>query len=145
MTEEKASQKMPEFPTMPPVKGGVVAYLQLDGAMKAAEFYQRALGAELAFAMPPDDQGRTMHVHLYINGSSVMLCDPFPEHGHAHEVAQGYSLNLPVHDIAFWWERAIAAGVTVELEPQDMFWGDRYGAFRDPFGVHWSFTQPIKK
>ena len=32
--------------TVPQVKGGVVPYLQVDGAMKAAEFYQRAFGLE---------------------------------------------------------------------------------------------------
>ena len=63
------------------VKGGVVPYLQVDGAMKAAEFYQRAFDAEIAFAYPVDGKGRTMHVHLHINGSSVMLSDPYPEHG----------------------------------------------------------------
>ena len=57
------------------VKEGMIAYLQVNGAMKAAEFYQRALGAKLLFALPVDDKGRTMHVHLHINGSSVMLCD----------------------------------------------------------------------
>jgi uncharacterized glyoxalase superfamily protein PhnB len=26
-----------------------------------------------------------------------------------------------------------------------MFWGDRYGQLRDPFGVKWSIATPIKK
>ena len=26
-----------------------------------------------------------------------------------------------------------------------MFWGDRYGQLRDPFGVNWSIATPIKK
>jgi PhnB protein len=43
----------------PEVKGGVVAYLNVDGAMKAAEFYRRALGAEIIAAHPTDDKGRT--------------------------------------------------------------------------------------
>jgi len=25
----------------------------------------------------------------------------------------------------------------------DMFWGARYGQLRDPFGVRWSFNQPL--
>ena len=62
-------------------------------------FYQRAFGAELAFAYPPDDKGRTMHVHLYINGSSVMLGDAYPEHGCALEKPQGFNIMLPVDDI----------------------------------------------
>ena len=77
-----AEQKNP-----PPnaVKGGVVAYLSLDGAIKAGDFYKKAFAAEEVFVQPPDDKGRTMHLHLYINGSSVMMSDPYPEHGHPHQ------------------------------------------------------------
>jgi uncharacterized glyoxalase superfamily protein PhnB len=25
---------------------------------------------------------------------------------------------------------------------QDMFWGDRYGQLRDPYGVDWALNQP---
>ncbi|MBP0575299.1 hypothetical protein J8J27_31755, partial [Mycobacterium tuberculosis] len=72
-------------PATAAAKGGVVAYLQVDGAIAAAAFYGRAFGAAVAASVPPDEQGRTMHVHLYINDSSVMLCDPYPEHGHPLE------------------------------------------------------------
>jgi PhnB protein len=132
-------------PAMAPVKGGVIAYLALDGAMKAVEFYRRALGAEVAMAMPVDEKGRTMHVHLYINGSSVMLSDFYPEHGHPPVKPQGFTMTLQVDDIAAWWRRAIAAGGEAVMAPQDMFWGDRYGQFRDPFGVLWALNQPQRK
>lgn len=125
----------------PPVKGGVVAYLQLDGAMKAAEFYKHAFGAELANAYPVDDKGRTMHVHLYINGSSVMLSDPYPEHGHPLQKPQAFTMTLMVDDIDRWWKRAIDAGATPVMPPQEMFWGDRYAQLRDPFGVSWAMNQ----
>jgi PhnB protein len=26
-----------------------------------------------------------------------------------------------------------------------MFWGDRYGQLRDPFGIKWSIATPIRK
>jgi len=123
------------------VKGGVVAYLQVDGALKAAEFYQRAFGAELAFAYPPDDKGRSMHVHLYINGSSIMLGDAYPEHGCPLEKPQAFNIMLPVDDIDARFQRAIDAGATVVMPVADMFWGDRYGQLRDPFGVLWAMNQ----
>ena len=125
-----------------PVKGGVVAYLQVAGAMQAAAFYQRAFGAEIAVAHPVDDRGRTMHVHLYINGSSVMLSDPFPEHGCALQPAQGFNLMLPVQDIGAWYQRAIDAGATSVMPVTKMFWGDRYAQVRDPFGVMWAMDAP---
>jgi PhnB protein len=124
------------------VKGGVVPYLQVDGAIKAAEFYQRAFGAHLAFAYPPDDKGRTMHVHLYVNGGSVMLSDPFPEHGHGLQKPQAFNLMLLVPNIDSAYQRAIDAGAETVMPPADMFWGDRYGQLRDPFGVLWSMNQP---
>jgi PhnB protein len=128
-----------------PVKGGLVAYLTLDGAMKAAELYCRAFGGEIAGAYPPDEQGRTMHVHLYINGSSLMLSDGYPEHGCPAEKQQGYSLALMVDDIDAAYERAVQAGLEATMPPQDMFWGDRYGQLRDPFGVIWAMNAPIKR
>ena len=48
------------------------------GAAKAADFYRRAFAAEEAYRYPLDDKGRTMHIHLYINGGSVMLSDFYP-------------------------------------------------------------------
>lgn len=123
-----------------PVKGGLVAYLSLDGALQAADFYVRAFGAERAGAIPPDEQGRTMHVHLYVNGSSLMLSDAYPEHGHPLRAPQGYTLTLMVEDIEAWWTRALEAGATPLMPPTDMFWGDRYAQLRDPFGVVWAMN-----
>ena len=56
-----------------PVLNGLLPYLQVDGAVKAAEFYTRAFGAKEVNRHPVDEQGRTMHIHLYVNGSSLML------------------------------------------------------------------------
>jgi PhnB protein len=127
----------------PQVRGGVVAYLQVDGADKASEFYQRAFGATEVARQPVDEQGRTMHIHLYVNGGSLMLSDAYPEHGYALERPQAFDLMLQVDDIDAWWARAVAAGAEVLLPVQDMFWGARYGQLRDPFGVRWSFNQPL--
>jgi uncharacterized glyoxalase superfamily protein PhnB len=128
-------------PKTAPVKCGLVAYLQLDGASRAAEFYREAFGAEVAAAHPPDAKGRTMHIHLYLNGASLMLSDFYPEHGQAPTKPQGFTLTLMVSDIQSAWDRAMAAGAEPVMPPTDMFWGDRYGALRDPFGVSWAMNQ----
>src|SRR5690242_9829479 len=73
MDNVKQPQQAPAKPL-----GGLAAYLSVEGAIKAAKFYGKAFGAETKFFYPPDEQGRTMHVHLYLNGSSVMLGDPYP-------------------------------------------------------------------
>lgn len=127
------------------VKGGAVPYLNVDGAVKAAEFYARAFGATEAGRHPVDEQGRTMHIHLYVNGSSVMLSDFFPEHGFAKVAPQGFTIHLKVDDIEAAWKRAVDAGAEIDMPLADMFWGDRYGQLRDPFGVSWSMGAPSKK
>ena len=53
----------------------------------------------------------------------------------------GIHLYVENADAAF--KRAIDAGCK-ELAPvSEMFWGDRYGQVRDPFGLMWSFATPI--
>jgi uncharacterized glyoxalase superfamily protein PhnB len=126
------------------VKGGVVAYLCVEGAIKMAEFYKQALGAEIAQTYPPDDKGRTMHVHLYINGSSLMLSDPFPEQNHGFVTPAGFSLMLPSKDVDAAYDRAVKAGATGIMPPADMFWGDRYAQCKDSQGVIWAFVGPKK-
>ena len=131
-------------PMAAPAKGGVVPYLNVEGAEKASEFYQKAFGAELAAMNPPDDKGRTMHVHLVINGGSLMLSDFYPEHGHPVVKPSGFSVALIVRDIDKWWKRAIDAGATSVTPVQKMFWGDRYGQLKDPFGVMWALNEPAQ-
>ena len=129
----------------PPPKGGLTPYLSLDGALKAADFYKRAFAAEVAASHPPDEKGRTMHVHLYVNGSSLMLSDAFPEHGHPFKPFEGFGLVLHVQDADKHWERAVAAGCEVVMPLQVMFWGDRYGQLKDPFGLLWAMNEPVAK
>ena len=140
-TQEAKSQPA----KMPQVKGGAVPYLTVNGAVKAADFYKKAFAAEVASIQPPDEKGRTMHAHVYINGGSVMMSDAYPEHGHPLTKPQSFSLQLVVDDIDFWWERAVAAGAEVVMPVELMFWGDRYGQLRDPFGVLWAINSPAKK
>lgn len=138
-----AEVKSQNSQAQPEVRGGLVAYLQVKGATKASEFYQRAFGATEVARHPVDEQGRTMHIHLYVNGSSLMLSDAYPEYGHALETPQAFNLTLQVDDIDAWWARAVAAGAEVIMPVQEMFWGARYGQLRDPFGVRWSINQPL--
>src|SRR4051812_22183500 len=90
-----------------PVKGGVVAYLNPDGAVKAAGINAEAGGAEIAAMHRVDDKGRTMHIHLYLNGSSLMLGDGYPEQGPPAMPAQGFQLTLMTSDIEAAFKRAV--------------------------------------
>jgi len=138
---------MDEPVAMPKVLGGLTPYLSIDGATKAAAFYERAFGARQVYVVPPDDKGRTMHAHLYINGSSLMLADFYPEQGHPAVKQQGCTmqLHLGADEIDAWWKRAVEAGCEIVVPLEPMFWGDRWGQLRDPFGVAWAMNAPLKK
>ena len=137
-----AEVQCPNAQAQPQVRGGLVAYLLVDGASQASEFYQRAFAATEIARQPVDEKGRTMHVHLYVNGSSVMLGDFYPEQGHAKETPAAFTMQLIVDDAQAWFDRAVAAGCEGTIPPQKMFWGDVWGQAIDPFGVVWAFNQP---
>ena len=65
--------------------------------------------------------------------------------GHPLREPAGFNVTLPVDDVDAWYDRAIKAGCTAVMTPADMFWGDRYGQLKDPFGVLWAINGPIKK
>jgi PhnB protein len=73
-----------------------------------------------------------------------MIMDAFPEHGYGLEAPQSFVLHLQVDDVEVWWNRAVAAGAEVAMPLDDMFWGDRYGHLRDPFGVTWALAAPSR-
>jgi len=50
------------------------------------------------------------------------------------------SLYLYVEDVDSFTEKAVAAGLEVLKPVTDQFYGDRSGAFKDPFGHIWGFA-----
>ena len=112
-------------------------------AKKAIEFYVKAFGAkEISRAPGPD--GRLMHAEIKIGDSVLMLSDPFPEMGGgeapAPDATLPSSIHLYVENADAAWERATSAGAKVTMPLMDMFWGDRYGKVRDPFGHTWAIA-----
>ena len=122
-----------------PLNGGVVPYLMLEGAAKAIDFYKRAFAAEEVGGRAAMEDGRLMNARVDINGGSVMLMDPMPEHGHPASTHKGFNLHLQVDDADAWFDRAVGAGCEIIMPMALQFWGDRYGMVRDPFGVTWAF------
>ena len=120
-----------------PLKGGIVPYLMLENASDAMAFYARAFGAEEVGQRARMPDGRLMNARVDINGHSLMLMDPMPEHGHPAVPPAAFNLHLHVEDADRWFDRAVAAGCTVTMPVAMQFWGDRYGMVKDPYGVTW--------
>jgi PhnB protein len=118
----------------------VTPSLIVRGAAEAIEFYKKALGAEELMRMTGPD-GKIGHAELKIGDSVIFISDEFPNMGVARspQTLGGCTgtLNLYVPDVDTTFKQAVSAGGKTTMPVADMFWGDRYGTFSDPFGHHW--------
>ena len=138
----QVSEMHPKPGFVPYPHAGVIPYLNVVGAAEAGELYKKAFGASEVQRMLAEDGKRLMHLHLVINGGSLMVSDVFPEHGYAHEPSGSYTMTLVLQDGKSWWDRAVAAGLEVTLAFEKQMWGDTYGQLKDRFGVRWAINQP---
>jgi PhnB protein len=118
----------------------VTPSLIVRGAAEAIEFYKKALGAEELMRMTGPD-GKIGHAELKIGDSVIFISDEFPNMGVARSPQSlggcTGTLNLYVPDVDATFKQAVSAGGKTTMPVADMFWGDRYGTFSDPFGHHW--------
>ena len=125
---------------------GLTPVLGVDDAARAIDFYKQAFGAVERMRMPGPD-GKIAHAELEIAGGVVMLSDPFEGATvKAPKELAGTSVGvfLYVEDVDGTVQRALDAGATETMPVQDMFWGDRYGKVRDPFGHEWQVATHVE-
>lgn len=115
------------------------AYITVNDAAKAIDFYKVAFGATELFRLTmcrPDFIG---HVELLINNTLVMLSEEFPGMSTSPKTLGGtpvtFCLIVDNADEAF--AKAVAAGATVQRAVADQFYGFRSGCVVDPFGHLW--------
>jgi PhnB protein len=131
---------------MTPVEHTITPHIVVRDAARAAEWYVRALGAEVRGRIPVPD-GRYMQIDLRFGDSTVMIADEFPEMGVVSPLSLGGqygALALHTNDVDALWERAVKAGAEELLPLHDAFWGDRHGEIIDPFGHKWALAQHIR-
>lgn len=118
----------------------VTPYLAVDDAAAAIEFYERAFGAEETMRMAGAD-GNVGHAEISVGGARIFLADEWPDGGVYGPKRYGgapVSLVLQVDDVDAVFERAVAAGATVERPVADQPYGERSGWLVDPYGHRWS-------
>ncbi|HZR82198.1 MAG TPA: VOC family protein [Candidatus Binatia bacterium] len=107
--------------------------IQAD-SRQTIEFCKKAFGAKLLMKLEAPD-GKIAHAEIQVGDSILMLNDPMGDVG-----PQPASLYLYVEDADKTFAKAVKAGGAVVMQPQDMFWGDRFGSVTDPAGNRWSIA-----
>jgi uncharacterized glyoxalase superfamily protein PhnB len=95
------------------------------------DFMKQAFGAEELGRVYNED-GTIGHAEARIGDSIVMAFDAKEEWPDTP-----CFLRLFVSDGDALYQQALSAGATSVTEPTNMFWGDRGGRVRDPFGNIW--------
>ena len=118
----------------------LTAMFVFKDARKAIDFYKMAFNAKELSVMPGPDGKGIMHAEVKIGDSIIMMGDQCP--GQSSKSIEDFggspvSFYLYVENVDSAFSRAVEAGATVDMPVQDMFWGDRAGSLKDPFGYSW--------
>jgi PhnB protein len=118
---------------------GLVPVLAVDDTAAAIDFYKRALGAKERMRLPGPD-GKIAHAEIEIADTVVMLGDDSEQRTIKSPDQLGgtsAAVFIYVEDVDAAVQQAVDAGAEITMPVDDMFWGDRYGKFTDPFGHEW--------
>ena len=134
----------PSTTPIPPGFHTATASLTVSNAAEAIDFYKKALGAEEIMRMTGPD-GKIGHAELKIGDSIIFLNDEMPGGVGCPKSpltlgGSTGSVYLYVEDVDKSHERAVSAGGKSNMPVMDMFWGDRFGGFTDPFGHAWALA-----
>ena len=124
----------------------VTPYLTVNDAARALDFYKRAFGAQETARMDGPN-GKIAHAEIKIGDSMIMLSDEMPMSGSRSPQSLGGTtagVMLYVENADTVFNQAVSAGAQVEAPLADMFWGDRFGRLKDPFGHSWSVATHIE-
>jgi uncharacterized glyoxalase superfamily protein PhnB len=117
-------------------------HLFVRDADGAVAFYRSAFGAaELLRNRLPD--GRVLFVELAVGPARLLLSQETPTLGALAPPTIGGTpvlLHLEVQDPDAVARQAVDLGAVVEIPVQEMFWGERYGVLRDPYGHRWALS-----
>ncbi len=124
----------------------VTPYLTVNDAARAIDFYKKAFNAQEIMRMDGPG-GKIGHAEIKVGDSIIMLADEMPgSPNKSPESLHGTtgSVMLYVESADTVFNQAVAAGAQTVTPLADMFWGDRYGTLKDPFGHTWAVATHIE-
>ena len=134
-------------PPVPTGLAGVTAYLTVDDASAAIDFYEKSFGAIERPGRLESPDGKIMHTTLEIAGTGIMLADEFPAMEALGPNSLGdtpVKLNLFVDDAAAVVDTAVANGAELLMPVERQFYGHVAARVRDPFGHSWIVSTQVE-
>jgi len=119
--------------TIPDGYNTVTPWIISKDSAKLIEFSEQAFNAkEQPGSRIKNTDGSIGHVEVKLGDSIIMLFD-----SHESWSATPAFLRLYVADVDSIYEQALSCGAFEVTKPTDLFWGDRVGRVRDPYGNIW--------
>lgn len=142
----KTKTKIKKVLPIPKGYHSITPYLFVTQASKAINFYIKAFGAKETMRMELPG-GKIAHAELKIGDSKFMLADEAPEmDAHSPSAFGGspISIHLYVKNVDAVVAKAVSAGAKIARPVEDMFYGDRCGTLKDPYGHTWYLATHIE-
>ncbi|MCW5558059.1 MAG: VOC family protein [Verrucomicrobiae bacterium] len=127
---------------IPEVYDSLIPSLTVKDAAKAIEFYKEVFGATELMRMTMPGSSKITHAEIQIRGHVLMLHDENPAMGVLAPQEDGKQapsgVMIYVQDVDATYGKAVSQGAKPFMPVMDMFWGDRFGKFIDPYGHLWA-------
>lgn len=123
---------------IPPGFHSIAPYFHVSDAAAFLDFVKSVFGAEERFRSTTPD-GKIMHASARIGDSMIEVSD-----ANAQWPTMPCAVHVYVHDTDAVYRKALAAGATSLYGPADMFYGERSGGVRDPFGNNWYIATHVE-
>lgn len=127
--------------TVSPIPNGYTAvtpYLIVPNTVQLLVFLELAFDA-CEVRRTPAPTGGALNIEVQIRDAMVMLVQVRP--GHPPRVADLYHYVENVDEV---YRKAVDAGATSLMAPDDMFYGERQAGVEDPAGNHWWISSRIE-
>jgi PhnB protein len=138
---------MPAKP-IPDGYDSLIPYLVVRDAARAIDFYKDLFGATELLRMNYPDGSKIMHAEIKIRSHVLMLSDENPQFGTMSPLSLSgpspVTVMIYVTDVDAVFNKAVSLGAKPHMPPMEMFWGDRFAKFADPFGHLWSIATHLR-
>ena len=118
----------------------ITSYLIVEDVSALIQFLHRVFDAESRGDPRYREDGSVKHAEVKIGDSVVMMGEPMDEIGPMPAMMYIY-----VEDCDAVYKKALEAGATHVMEPENYPHGDRYGGVKDPVGNIWWIVTHIGK